>query len=235
MRHGGSQLFATGHPRTTGTFYTSMTAEMGGGLYQYLADRIAMAVSAGELSLPVIRNEGANAWFPGKGVDFMSHLEFRLTEWLDGREIGMTALRIPRRRSDFDSPEARQLVRDPAFSHDGHAAMMKHVDSRHIATTLNHVERLFGALLHAALGTEVLMPKLGEIHWWLVHAMPDERGSSAKAELSVRAVAAAHGVELPPFRRGVVPDLEAFAVDRSRFSANYARWFESADDVQVQA
>jgi hypothetical protein len=64
------------------------------------------------------------------------------------------------------------------------------------------------------------------MHWWLAHAMPDLRGSAAKTELGMRAVAAAHGMDLPPFRRGVIPDLEAFVTQRNAFSEGYPALFE---------
>jgi len=58
--------------------------------------------------------------------------------------------------------------------------------------------------------------------------MPDKRGSAAKTELCVRALANAHGVELPPFGRGVIPDLEAFVRSRTEFVASYAAMFDTA-------
>ncbi len=73
---------------------------------------------------------------------------------------------------------------------------------------------------------EELLPRLGELHWWMAHAMPDGRGSAAKTEMGMRAIALAHGIALPPFRRGIVPDLEAFMQDMETFSQGYADMLE---------
>jgi avirulence protein len=58
--------------------------------------------------------------------------------------------------------------------------------------------------------------------------MPDRRGSAAKAELVVRAVGYATGMELPAFREGIVPDLEAYMNSQEDFVAQYPSMFTQA-------
>jgi Avirulence protein len=70
------------------------------------------------------------------------------------------------------------------------------------------------------------MGKLAEIHWMLAHAMPADRLRAATSETALRAIARATGAELPPFRKGVVPDLEAFVTPLDQFKKNYASLFE---------
>jgi hypothetical protein len=74
-----------------------------------------------------------------------------------------------------------------------------------------------------------VMPLLGEIHYLLAHAMLDHRGSAAKSELMVRSLAASVGLELPPFKKGFVPDLEAFLSSSDDFAKNYSSAFEHVD------
>ncbi len=52
--------------------------------------------------------------------------------------------------------------------------------------------------------------------------MPDTRGSAAKAELCVRSLAQARGMDLPPFKPGFVPDLEAMVRPRADHVNGYA-------------
>lgn len=56
--------------------------------------------------------------------------------------------------------------------------------------------------------------------------MPDERGSAAKSELTVRALARTVGLTLPPFKQGVLPDLEAFVTSQEGYRNHYGRLFE---------
>jgi hypothetical protein len=73
---------------------------------------------------------------------------------------------------------------------------------------------------------EPIMKRLGDLHYLLAHAMFDPRGSAAKSELFIRSLAIAAGIELPPFKAGFVPDLEAFLSSRENFIANYSNVFE---------
>jgi hypothetical protein len=60
----------------------------------------------------------------------------------------------------------------------------------------------------------------------LAQTIFDLRGSSAKSELFIRSLAVASGVELPPFKRGFVPDLESFVLSIDEFVKNYSGSFE---------
>jgi avirulence protein len=70
------------------------------------------------------------------------------------------------------------------------------------------------------------MGKLAEIHWMLAHAVPDGSPPAATSETVLRAIARATGTELPPFRKGVMADLEAFVTPLDQFKKNYASLFE---------
>ncbi|MBW8833238.1 MAG: hypothetical protein JF606_28435 [Burkholderiales bacterium] len=56
---------------------------------------------------------------------------------------------------------------------------------------------MFANVIRTASSSGNLLYALGDMHWWLVHAMPDDRGSAAKAELAVRALAAAQARQRP--------------------------------------
>ena len=61
--------------------------------------------------------------------------------------------------------------------------------------------------------------------------MPDVRGSAAKAELCVRSLAQARGMDLPPFKQSVVPGLEAMTRSREDFVGRYAESFSRKRDL----
>jgi avirulence protein len=71
-----------------------------------------------------------------------------------------------------------------------------------------------------------MVKQLAEIHYLLTQAAFDYRGSASRSELTVRTLAAAAGIELPPFKSGFVPDLESFMNSRTEFVTNYIHAFE---------
>lgn len=193
------------------------------GRYFYMANRLK------DLDLPEQANStlGSSAE-SSRSSSFMSHRVLQSREWLGDQVVDLTKLKIPAKghSDDFKSSEAERM-RQEGWP-DGYPFMIEHTNSHLIQPIMNHVEDLVEPLLKSQMDESTLVSSLGEVHWWMAHAMPDERGSAAKTEIAVRALAGAHGVELPPFRRGVVPDLEAFMTDRESFRDNYSSMFEEA-------
>lgn len=103
---------------------------------------------------------------------------------------------------------------------------LEHTDPELVQPITNHVEHLFEELMGSLPAEDQAIRQLGEIHWWMAHVMPDARGSAARTELRIRAIAGAMGMELPPFEHGVIPDLEAFMTDRETYAEDYANLFE---------
>lgn len=104
---------------------------------------------------------------------------------------------------------------------------MVHTGPEDVPALMAHVQKLTTSFLEQEhMPTEQRMEGLGEIHWLLAQTMPNERGSAACSELVVRALALAGGCELPPCRRGFMPDLEAIASDCEGFKQRYAQGFD---------
>lgn len=103
---------------------------------------------------------------------------------------------------------------------------MNHTPTQNIDTIVEHLETLFTHVTNGRNTPQEALKGLAEMHWWAAHAMPDERGSAAKAEFCIRSMANAMGMELPPFKRGIIPDLEAFMTPRADFVRNYASMFD---------
>lgn len=225
---GLAQDFASGYPRNRLTALTPMIFE--GQRYAYIAERLddADRRSGGDLLEPR-QNPTVNERFPHKGRFFMGHKVFQMSERLRDKEIKLTALKLPITAADFESPEASALLNDsiPKVRSAAWPTLIEHVNVNDVQPIMNHVESCFeNVLRRPRVSVEALMRDLGEIHWWLAHAMPDGRGSAAKIELAMRALACGHGIDLPPFKPGIVPDLEAFIADRQTFSNGYAKLFE---------
>ena len=109
---------------------------------------------------------------------------------------------------------------------------MVHGPGENVARMLVHAQTLATEYMAIdPLQQTQRMKKLGELHWVLVQAMPNRRGSAACSELVVRALALASNNELPPFKRGFVPDLEAIATPCRAFKAIYRDSFERNQDA----
>jgi hypothetical protein len=135
----------------------------------------------------------------------------------NGTSIGLTQVVVP-----F---QAGSDLSEVANISDMIQPMMAHTVASRVSTIMAEVDRLRDGLSSLASDEEKIS-RLGEIHWWLSHAMPDNRGSAAKSELTVRALALSEGLSLPPFRQGVVPDLESFVTSQEDFRNNYGSLFE---------
>ncbi|MFS8428029.1 hypothetical protein EIQ28_07350 [Xanthomonas campestris pv. plantaginis] len=218
-KDGDAQPFAAGYPRQTNVT-TPLTPH-----YAYLQQRARQ--------LPLVRQANGLAADAGQTMHdgFMAHDVFEMVGELNGEKIPLTQLRLAVNPDDFLHPLAQQGRAGHQGSVEAGAFpfCIQHTPFELVQPIMNHVENLFGELIARRHDPAELMPALGNLHWWMAHAMPDRRGSAAKTELAIRALANAHGVELPPFAQGNVPDLEAFVTDRESFNARYANLFEPPD------
>lgn len=73
-----------------------------------------------------------------------------------------------------------------------------------------------------------------KVYWWLAHAMPDKRGSAAKAEICFRAMHAARGLSCPLWRPGVSADIEAMLRTEEQWLAEYPQLQWSAQELQKE-
>lgn len=123
----------------------------------------------------------------------------------------------------------------PARSHPDNprVGVFEHTDADVLEAFLAELERLSAPLMRpsfhggeARLDRNRAIDTLADIHWLSAHAMLDERGSAAKSEMAIRAIAYANGIELPPFRQGIVPDIEAFLRSKDDFRESYRYFFD---------
>jgi avirulence protein len=187
------------HALNTPFFHTPLN-----GRYRYVIERM--------LASPGVERQ---AGYGGDaGVDL---LELVTRTQLRGRDVELTTVQLPTRAGSDPLEivsEGRWL--QPLIVH-SHPGLLDDI--------LAHAQELACGLA-PSMALPARLEQLGALHWWLAQAMPDERGSAAKAEFCVRAYAGAAGVALPPFRAGVVPDIEAFLTPLQAYRTGYATYFE---------
>lgn len=198
-----------------------------GGQYQYFRERIAK--SRGTCRDPVLHGIRANVE------------SFQQVGQIGAESIPLTCVKILRslmfelgghRIQTLDPEAARGLKAYRDLQYGGVADCLAHTDPKYIDRAIEHVETLFTKMTSCREPQEEKLKTLGEIHWWMANAMPDPRGSAAKAEFCVRSLACANGIELPPFKHGILPDLEAMdpRVSCADFVARYEQMFEWHDE-----
>jgi len=107
-----------------------------------------------------------------------------------------------------------------------HPDMITHTDPQYLPAISEKLESLYSRAIDPSLSGSEALDQVARLHWWAASAAPDRRGSAAKSEFAARSVASAHGIELPPFKHGVVPDIEAMLSSEDEFAARYASLFE---------
>ena len=151
---------------------------------------------------------------------------YSIHDTIDGKRIALSSVII---RTEWDAASARKFLdsrHGGNWPDDGPPPFhIKHTSVANARLIMDHAESLFSRALDPSASHSEALATLGELHWWLAHAMPDVRGSAAKAELCVRSLAQARGMDLPPFKQGVVPDLEAMTRSREDFVGGYAKSF----------
>ncbi|MCS4509737.1 XopAH/AvrB family type III secretion system effector [Xylophilus ampelinus] len=150
-------------------------------------------------------------------------MQFQIDDEIDGEPISLTKIVISKDAMADRMDEIYAGLRSRNQETLGEPFHIAHTEAVDVPRIMKHAESLYSRALDPDIDDGQALAAMGELHWWLAHAMPDVRGSAAKAELSVRSIAQARGMDLPPFQRGIVPDLEAMTTARSDFVKNYSQ------------
>jgi avirulence protein AvrB/AvrC len=103
-----------------------------------------------------------------------------------------------------------------------------HSSKESVERASTHVEALF-AQARAPVCTEgELLDLAPRLEWWLCQMCPDKSGSASQADAFVRTLLASRGIVLAPWRRGVVPDLEALFSREDDFVRAWPGFLERA-------
>lgn len=107
-------------------------------------------------------------------------------------------------------------------------AHMRHAPPANIEPILTECQGLYTRALDPSTSLEDTVRTVGELHWWLAHAMPYERGSAAITDMLTKSIFLRRGIQVSAWQRGVVPDLDAFTMPRQAFVAAYQGMFREA-------
>ncbi|POD78434.1 type III effector [Pseudomonas syringae group genomosp. 3] len=156
-------------------------------------------------------------------IEGLPVLEFPLRDEIEGNHMALSTIVM-----STDPNANRHDKKYLALSHleAGQPFYIRHTYSADVPKILSHVEKLYEHALDPTISDSKSLKILAEVHWWVANAMPDHRGSAAKTEFSVRAMAMARGMELPPMKNGIVPDLEAMTMPREEFVMRYSNFFD---------
>lgn len=151
---------------------------------------------------------------------------YQLTDEIGGRPISLTSIVLSADPQADRNDSYYTGLRDAGFSEDGEPFHIDHTAPSEIPRIMDHAETLYSKALDTSVPDRQALRTMGELHWWVANAMPDDRGSAAKTEFTVRSIAQSRGMDLPPFQRGVVPDLEAMTTPRAEFVEKYSGLFD---------
>lgn len=187
--------------------------------YRYIRDRYENR-SGGEVEYSA---------FPGVIPDAMC---FRAADSIDGQPIALTAMVMSTDHSADRNAPPYVALRQLGYGHLSEPFRIEYSGVPESQRIMDHAETLYARALDPAATQAQALETIADLHWWLSHGMPDQRGSAAKTELSVRSIAQARGLDLPPLRHGIVLDLEAMTTPREEFVRNYAGYFSRPPDMR---
>ena len=107
-----------------------------------------------------------------------------------------------------------------------------HTPLSQIEKVLTGVNKLFNTVMSMPKPEnsdqmQVIIEKTAEIHWWLAHAMPFERGSAAITEMLTRTILQMKGVEAGQWEQNKSPDCLALVIPKiEMFMELYAKLFQ---------
>jgi avirulence protein len=170
----------------------------------------------------------------------VKRLSIRPSMYIQGRLVPLTQLRASfnEQNEPVALPEmlcVRKEIEEAAKTDVGVVCgVILHIDAAHFDVCIRALHskvQQFGlqfiTVRHGkALFVNDILTQLADIHYLLAHTMLDLRGSAAKSELLVRSLAVAAGLELSAFKKGFVPDLEAFMLTHDEFVTRYTHAFE---------
>lgn len=102
-----------------------------------------------------------------------------------------------------------------------HPNRIEHTNASYLPTIRNHLNQLFSQTINPSLNASQAFDLIARIHWWAASTAPDKRGNAEKSEFVARAMANAHGIELPPFTYGTIPHIEAMLSSEKEFVETY--------------
>lgn len=107
--------------------------------------------------------------------------------------------------------------------------LMTHTPGKNVDVLLKEIDRLSDLLVikKPDLTKTQIIDRLADIYWLQWHAMPYARGSALITDVFGRSLARAVGINLPSWRKNVLPDLEALTMDKLQFRSKFRDLFST--------
>ncbi len=106
-------------------------------------------------------------------------------------------------------------------------ALLTHTSVENAAKIMKYVSARLYPEFKAEKDPNALVEKAGEIFWWICAAKPWIVGDPSKAELLFRTIWSVNGCESPPWKKGVIPWVEATSEpDVKVFAKKFHSFFE---------
>lgn len=105
-----------------------------------------------------------------------------------------------------------------------------------IIPALKHVEKLCSDItaikkVSDRKNLEFCNNKIAEIHWFLSQVMPFHRGSAGITDIFTKSLYESLGVQVSPWKKGIIPDLEAYARKLEDYVKSYPTFFEKPPEI----
>lgn len=176
----------------------TVTSLMTGGPYEYFYDKVKNKTSD-ELNQGLLTGQDA--------------------EQIKDEYVDLNYYMLKKNREPKESSHTQENSQDSI-------GVIQHTSAHLITDIMNHIESLFRQTMKDDTTPQEQLSHIAEAHWWVCNACPDYRGSAAKAEFCARAMGESCGIELPPFKDGILPDLEAMAMSKDDFVKQYPSLLE---------
>jgi avirulence protein len=143
-------------------------------------------------------------------------------EGVNGQQIPLSRLTYP--AQPLSHTDLVQMARQTQGVQIVHPDLSEQFPAIHARTSRLYQDAIDPA--HNTATDQSFVDHAAGMYWWLSQAMPDERGSAAKADHVLHTVFQVQGVQLPPTKPGVVLNLEAIFSNQADFVHRFPEMFE---------
>lgn len=103
----------------------------------------------------------------------------------------------------------------------------EHTKPEYLPELLSHANSLYSRIRKDKVSDlDKTAKDIAELHWLLCQAAPFDRGSAGIADMVTKSLFEAKKIQVSPWKKDVVPDLEALTTPLEVFKSRYANFFQ---------
>ncbi|RMT97880.1 hypothetical protein ALP38_200129 [Pseudomonas amygdali pv. sesami] len=112
----------------------------------------------------------------GRPANFLPKSKtFRFSGEIDGEKIPLTRITVSKYLHADRMADPYPRLRGQRLGDLGEPNVMSHTSAEFVPQIMSHVENLYQSATDASVSDNRALKTLAEIHWWMAHAMPDQR------------------------------------------------------------